>query len=116
MQIEKHSLIKNNYSCFNLKIILTFVIISIAVILPLVLRNVGLDDGQKVYEKLIGIPKLLLLIIILIGSVSEEIFFRAFLIEKTPFRFSSLFLEERLTWGGVGLVFNNRSVIRGSLR
>ncbi len=69
-----------------LSIVLTFLIL-----IPLIVLGLGLpEDQEKVMDKISHIPLHLLLIIIVLGSVGEELTFRGILIKKIGYIPSTL--------------------------
>ena len=83
-------------------ILLVLLVLFITYILSLIMKDAGLNDSQKVYDKLVMIPKPLLLIVIILGSISEEIFFRAFMVREVgPFVSAVLFAAAHGFYGSI---------------
>ena len=71
-------------------------------VLSLAITLAGLNDSANVVEKLAGIPLLILVPLVILGSISEEIFFRGFLVREIgPFVSAALFGLGHIVYGSM---------------
>ena len=80
--IDRLRLRKITFEDISLGIALTIGILFTVFLLSPLLQAIGVNDSQKVYEKLASIPMDLLVVAMILGSIGEEIFFRGFLVEE----------------------------------
>ena len=83
-------------------VLVFFILILAAVAVNLIIKAAGIDDQQEVIKVVSGLPLYLIIMAFTLGPISEELFFRAFMVPRIGVPASSiLFAMTHIAYGSI---------------